>query len=80
MAAPTPLPLRRPLLVTGPPSAGSTSVARALAGQRGLCAVVEVADVRAMLRAGAVDQLRLFVVVGQHRLYEVLYCLLAASG
>lgn len=79
MAAPTPLPLRRPLLVTGPPSAGSTSVARALAGQRGLCAVVEVADVRAMLRAGAVDPWRPGAGEGQHRLAAVQACLLAAS-
>jgi hypothetical protein len=79
MTAPTPLPLRRPLLVTGPPSAGSTSVARALAAQRGLCAVVEVAEVRAMLRAGAVDPWRPGAGEGQHRLAAVQACLLAAS-
>lgn len=79
MTAAPPLPLRRPLLVTGPPAAGATSVARALAEQRGLCAVVEVSEVRAMLRAGAVDPWRPGAGEGQHRLAAVQACLLAAS-
>jgi len=79
MTAPPPLPLRRPLLVTGPPAAGSTSVARALAERRDLCAVVEVDEVRAMLRSGAVDPWRPGAGEGQHRLAAVQACLLAAS-
>lgn len=79
MAIPPPLPLRRPLLVTGPPSAGVTSVARALADGRELCAVVEVDRVRAMVRSGAVDPWRPGAGEGQHRLAAVQACLLAAS-
>ncbi|SCX60083.1 hypothetical protein SAMN03159343_4051 [Klenkia marina] len=79
MTAPTPFPLRRPLLLTGGPAAGCTSVARALAGRRGLCAVVEVADLHGMLRSGAVQPWRPGAGEGQHRLAAVQACLLAAS-
>lgn len=74
-----PLPLRRPLLLTGAPAAGLSSVAAALAAGRELCAVVEVADVRAMVRSGAVEPWRPGAGEDQHRLAAVQACLLAAS-
>jgi chloramphenicol 3-O-phosphotransferase len=45
---------RRPLLLTGPPAVGKSSVARALAEQRPRSAIVEVDDLRRMVQAGAV--------------------------
>ena len=75
----SPLPLRRPLLLTGSPAAGLSSVAGALAAARELCAVVEVADVRAMVRSGAVQPWRPGAAEDQHRLAAVQACLLAAS-
>ncbi|GAA4309421.1 hypothetical protein GCM10023162_14440 [Klenkia terrae] len=75
----SPLPLRRPLLLTGSPAAGLSSVAGALAAARELCAVVEVADVRAMVRSGAVQPWRPGAGEDQHRLAAVQACLLAAS-
>ncbi|MEI4272696.1 hypothetical protein TEK04_13275 [Klenkia sp. LSe6-5] len=79
MSARSPLPLRRPLLLTGGPAAGCTSVAQALAERRDLCAVVEVAQLRGMLRSGAVAPWRPGAGEGQHRLAAVQACLLAAS-
>ncbi|MPQ96337.1 hypothetical protein GB931_00040 [Modestobacter sp. I12A-02628] len=74
-----PAPLRRPLLLTGPPGAGKSAVAAALAAGRALCAVVEVDDVRALVRSGAVDPWRPGAGEAQHRLAAVQACLLAAS-
>lgn len=74
-----PLPLRRPLLLTGAPSAGLSTVAGALAAARQLCAVVEVAQVRGMVRSGAVEPWRPGAGEDQHRLAAVQACLLAAS-
>jgi len=45
---------RRPLLLTGPPAVGKSSVARALAAERPRSALVEVDDLRRMVLAGAV--------------------------
>ena len=45
---------RRPLLLTGPPAVGTSSVARALAEQRPRSALVEVDDLRRMVLSGAV--------------------------
>ncbi len=78
-AGPTPAPLRRPLLLTGPPGAGASSVATALAGMRQLCAMVEVDGVRALIRSGAVPPWRPGAGEGQHRLAAVQACLLASS-
>ena len=75
----SPLPLRRPLLLSGSPGAGLSSVAGALAEARQLCAVVEVADLRAMIRSGAVQPWRPGAGEDQHRLAAVQACLLAAS-
>ena len=72
-------PLRRPLLVTGPPSAGKSTLAATLAAGRALCAVVEVDNVRALVRTGAVDPWRPGAGEGQHRLAAVQACLLASS-
>ncbi|MCW2582306.1 MAG: hypothetical protein JWQ53_1096 [Klenkia sp.] len=72
-------PLRRPLLITGPPAAGATSVAAALVASRPLCALVEVADLRGLVRSGAVDPWRPGAGEGQHRLAAVQAGLLASS-
>lgn len=72
-------PLRRPLLLTGPPAAGKSTLATALAAGRALCAVVEVDDVRGLVRSGAVDPWRPGAGEGQHRLAAVQGCLLASS-
>lgn len=74
-----PLPLRRPLLLSGPPSVGLTSVATTLAATRELCAVVDVADVRALVRSGAVQPWRPGAGEDLHRLAAVQAGLLAAS-
>ncbi len=73
------VPLRRPLLVTGPPSAGKSTLAAALATHRALCAVVEVDELRSLVRSGAVDPWRPGAGEGQHRLAAVQACLLASS-
>ena len=44
----------RPLLLTGPPAAGKSTVARALAGQHPRSALGEVDDLRRLVVAGAV--------------------------
>ncbi len=54
-------------------------MAGALAAARQLCAVVEVADVRAMVRSGAVAPWRPGAGEDQHKLAAVQACLLAAS-
>ena len=74
-----PAPLRRPLLLTGPPGAGKTTVAAALAAGRALCAVVEVDDLRHLVRSGGVAPWRPGAGEGQHRLAAVQAGLLASS-
>ncbi|SDP39316.1 hypothetical protein SAMN05660199_03774 [Klenkia soli] len=74
-----PLPLRRPLLLSGPPSVGLTSVAGALVAARELCAAVDVADVRGLVRSGAVQPWRPGAGEDLHRLAAVQAGLLAAS-
>jgi hypothetical protein len=75
----TPAPLRRPLLLTGPPGVGRRSVAAELCRRRSLCAVVEVDAVRRMVRAGGVPPWVVGAGEGQHRLAAVQGCLLASS-
>lgn len=47
-------PPRRPLLLTGPPAVGKSTVARSLAERFAPCAVIEVDDVRRMVVSGSV--------------------------
>ena len=44
--------LVRPLLITGPPAAGKSATARALAGLLPLAAVIDVDDLRQLVVAG----------------------------
>ncbi len=47
------MPVRPPLVLTGPPAVGKSSAARSLAASRGRCAVIEVDDLRQLVRVGA---------------------------
>lgn len=48
------MPVRPPLVLTGPPAVGKSSAARSLAAARERCSVIEVDDLRQLVRAGAV--------------------------
>jgi dephospho-CoA kinase len=47
------MPVRPPLVLTGPPAEGKSSAARSLAAARARCAVIEVDDLRQLVRSGA---------------------------
>jgi len=47
------MPLRHPLVLTGPPAVGKSTAARSLASARPRCAVVEVDDLRQLVVTGA---------------------------
>jgi shikimate kinase len=71
--------LRPPLLLTGPPAVGKSSVARLLAARRPRCAVVEVDDLRQLVKTGGVAPWIAGEGESQHRLAAENACLLAKN-
>ncbi len=69
----------RPLLLTGPPAAGKSSVARALAQQQVASALVEVDDLRRLVLSGAVPPWEPGEGARQTRLAAAHACELMAS-
>jgi hypothetical protein len=71
--------LRSPLLLTGPPGIGKSAAARLLASRRPRCAVVEVDDIRQLVKSGAAAPWARGEGESQHMLAARNACLLAGS-